>query len=153
MIDSHDLYPSRSAVMADLLQRLSSSSRTATLELNETSDTDEVEAFLIAIFETTRTSQSYREQDELIRSVVARMGETETVCLKGCGVAVILTPDQCEVRHHQMAVPVDAIAAAMIQALTALNDPTGMVIASLARVWDSPSIKMTRRATTTPPLA
>ncbi|MCQ0972000.1 hypothetical protein MLD63_16375 [Paracoccus sp. TK19116] len=147
-----DLYASDSSFpkLSDLQKRLSSSPGKITLALTDDIDIDQVEAFLIAVFETTESPYSLREQDALILSVLEDANGAETVTRNGCGVKVVLTADSCAIVHDGASVMAKTIAVAMLQALEELDDPAGMVLAGMAGVWESPSFEMTRSLSSEP---
>ena len=152
MTDPRSDHPSGFATLAELRQRLSSSGGTATLNLTADNDTNEIEAFLIAVLDATGNTHSCREQDALIRTVVVRADEDETLYCSGCGIEIRLTRHRCEIRHHLATLPEDLVSSEMLRTLVELDDPAGMVLAGMARPWDSPSISMTNRLTAAPQL-
>ncbi|MCQ0972062.1 hypothetical protein MLD63_16710 [Paracoccus sp. TK19116] len=147
MDDCDDSLPPRLADPTDLQQRLSSSDGAVTLTLTAQSDTDEIEAFLIAVFDVTRSLSSYREQNALMRQVISQLDEANTIVCAGCNVEVILDPHNCEMRHDLPAVSLDLIAFAMLEAFSDLTDPAGMIVSGFARIWESPSIEAAHRLT------
>ena len=151
MLDSQRLPRHRG--LPDLLKRVVVSHGSVALRLTASDGADEIEAFLIALFEVTDNPYSVREQDDLIRAVVCCAGWAEASCRSGCGVEIRLTGQGCEVHHAiKQDIPAEAVAAAMLQALAQLDDPAGMMLAGLASAWDGPSIRIAVPRSATPPI-
>lgn len=119
--------------LSGLMGRIDLSSRSAAFRLHGLKDADQLEAFMLAVLQVTAHAHSYRDQDKLIRDTVAGLGEDIVFHAKGCGVAVVRTPDTCEIWHgldNQFCVR--QLATEMVSLLEELSDPAGMIFAGIA---------------------
>lgn len=143
MSDLHSTHLRKPARMAELQRRLSYSRATVTLELSDESSQPDIEAFLIAVFDLAANTHSLREQEEGLQGVLAQRATADRVCWSQSGFDIILTRKSCEVSHAlDECLPTEKIAPAMLQALVALDDPAGMMLDGLAKVWDLPTVKI-----------
>ncbi|MCQ0969569.1 hypothetical protein MLD63_03860 [Paracoccus sp. TK19116] len=108
-------------------------------------DPDEIEAFLISIFDLSDNPYPCQQQDRLIRNVSEHSDNLVMRRFEACGVAIDVTRECCVVRHDQSAFPAEVIADAMLTTLDQLHDPAGMILGGLAAIWDSASIAPTIR--------